>query len=249
MPHQPPASGGPQWGGGQWAPPGPPVPPLAGAPLGAPAPPAAGGPAPFRPPVVPKRSGPGRVLLVLAVVLSLVLCGITGAGSGWVTGTLTTNPELLSALPPTDADFPTADRRYLPGVKVGVVVEDWMKKANSYTCAPPDPPGRTLSEAKQRLECLAPGDLKWDLTVDIEFDDETHVRYVRADCEFKPGAKACSSLFATMADALLSGNAELRKQAFDWAEKNADTDNSTTIGGIRFSVKLEPHSIVAEPAI
>jgi len=199
---------------------------------------------------VPKRSsGPGKALLVLAVVVPLVLCGLVGAVSGGVTGTLTTSPEGPSGVPSIDADFPNADRRYLPGVKVAIVVEDWMKKANSYTCAPPEPPGRTLSEAKQRLECEAPGDLKYDLSVDIEFDDETHVRYVRADCDFKPGAKACSSLFATMADALLSENAELRKQAFDWAEKNADTDNVTAIGGIRFSVSLEPHSITAEPAI
>ncbi|MBB4958836.1 hypothetical protein [Micromonospora polyrhachis] len=217
----------------------------------APLPPPPGAPPGYgQPPMVPKRSsGPGKVLLVLAVVVSLGLCGLVGGGAGWVTGTMTTNPEELTALPSVDADFPTGDRRYLPGVKVATVVEDWMKKANSYNCSPPDEPSRTISEASQRLECMAPGDLKWDLTVDIEFDDETHVRYVRADCEFKPGSKACTSLFATMADALLRDNAELRKQAYEWAEKNAETDNVTAIGGIRFKVSLEPRSIVAEPAL
>ncbi|MGW0435152.1 hypothetical protein ACWDV4_21760 [Micromonospora sp. NPDC003197] len=207
------------------------------------------------PPAVPpsgrraRSSGPGKVLLVLAVVVSLVLSGLVGAVVGGVTGTLTTGPEGPSALPSTDASFPTVERRYLPGVKVSTVTEEWLKKANSYTCTPPDSGRRTISEAAKQLQCEPPGNLKYAMSVGIEFGDEAQVRYVRADCWLKPGSKVCVSLFATFADALMYGNTELRKQAYEWAEKNAETDNVTTIGGIRFTVRLEPRSIVAEPAL
>ncbi|MGW4502222.1 hypothetical protein ACWENR_26890 [Micromonospora sp. NPDC004336] len=196
-----------------------------------------------------RAAGPGRVALVLAVVVALLLCGLAGALAGGVAGTLSADPAGPTAPPSMDADFPSADRRYLPGVRVATIADGWLRKSNSYTCAPADRPARTVSEAAQRLECTAPGALKWDLTVDIEFDGETQVRYVRADCALKRGAKVCGSLFATMADALLSQDAELRRQAYEWAAKNAETDEVTTIGGIRFSVRLEPRSITAEPAL
>ncbi|MFG1777726.1 hypothetical protein ACGFIG_15005 [Micromonospora sp. NPDC049048] len=196
-----------------------------------------------------RSPGPGRIALVLAVVVSLVLCGLAGAVSGGAAGTLTTDPVGPSALPSTGADFPSADRRYLPGVKVATIAEDWLKKTNSYTCTPPERPSRTVSEAPQFQQCTAPGNLRWDLTVSIEFDDETHVRLIRADCAFKPGAKVCASLFATTADAVLAGNPELRQQAYDWAEKNAESDSVTTIGGVRFTIRLQPRSITAVPTL
>ncbi|NBE79570.1 hypothetical protein [Micromonospora rubida] len=224
MPHQPPTNADAQSAG---------TPPTAAPPPGGPG----------------RSPAPGKALLVLAVVAPLVLCGLVGVLSGGIVATSTTDPVGPSALPSTDADFPSVDRRYLPGVKVATVVEDWLKKTNSYTCTPPERPSRTLSEAPQRQGCTAPGNLRWKLSVDVEFDDETHVRHVRGDCVFKPGAKVCASLFATMADAVLSGNPELRKQAYEWAEKNAEADNVTTIGGVRFTIKLEPRSITAEPAL
>jgi hypothetical protein len=196
-----------------------------------------------------RPAGRARLPLVLAVVVPLLLCGGVGAVAGGVAATSTTDPVGPTAPPSADADFPSTERRYLPGVKAATVVREWMTKTNSYACDPPEKPTRTVSEAAQLQQCTAPGNLRGDLTVSVEFDDETRVRYVRADCAFKPGAKVCVSLFATMADALLSGNPELRQQAYDWAEKNAESDNVTTIGGIRFTVDLQPRSLTAEPAL
>jgi len=248
-----PAAAQPTAHGGQPGPfPAQPVPP-AGQPAGAPMPgsPPGAGAGGLRgwsaEPPVPARRRDSLVAPVIGIVLG---CGAVGALAGFVLAVVTApQPVGPSAPPAIPADFPNAEKRYLPGVTVSRIADDWMKKANSYTCKPHEVPATNVEEgrAPKELECSAPGDAKWDLYTSIEYDDEKHVRAVEAHCHYGPGSVACSSLFATMADAIFT-DPELRKRAATWAEKNADADNETVIGGVRFRSSLEnPHSLRAMP--
>jgi hypothetical protein len=98
------------------------------------------------------------------------------------------------------------------------------------------------------MECTAPGDQKNDVYVNIAYDAEDKVRLATAWCHYKPGANACKTLFGAFADAVLIPQQELRQQGYDWASKNADSDESTVIGGIRFEASLSPHTMDAMPA-
>lgn len=95
------------------------------------------------------------------------------------------------------------------------------------------------------MECHPTDGGRYDLYVEIEYDDETKIRQVKATCTFDPGANACKSLFATFAHTLLVEQPDLQEQGEQWAGDNADTDNVTTIGGIRFDISLSPHRIRA----
>jgi len=193
-----------------------------------------------------------RFVAVLVAIAALLVGGLAGAAAGAGAGVAGSKPHGPTAPPTFAADFPNARQRYLPGVTVSAIAQTWLKEGNSWTCEPDDSHAGPTSGAKQRLECTAPGDLKYDVGVDIEYDDETHLRAVDADCSpiLRPGNTYCRSLFANLGDALLAASQpDLRKQAQDWAGQNADSDNSTVIGGVRLSVKLTPHFIHATPAV
>jgi hypothetical protein len=198
----------------------------------------------FRPPAGPRRIP--TALMVLLPVLALVLGGLIGAGLGAGIAAATTHRHGPAGPPPLAADFPNASRQYLPGVTVSMISQDWLVKANKWTCGPAD--NKPAAGAKKEMECAAPGDQKYDLYVDIAYDAEDKVRLVTAWCNYGPGAHACETLFGTFADAVLIPQKELRKQGYDWASKNADSDESTTIGGVRFEASLSPHNMDAMPA-
>lgn len=211
------------------------------------------GPPPFSagspPGAAPRAKGPsrpGKAVAVLIVVGALALGACPGGIVGAVAGVTGVEPTGPTAPPSIAAEFPNGDQRYLPGVTVAALAEDWLKSNNSYTCAPAEKV--VLSGAKKRLECEGPGDMSSDVSVDIEYDDDTHVRHVRAVCRFDPGANYCKSLFSVLGFEIFRSKPDLQKQAQDWGAKNVDSDNVTTIGGITLVVSLSPHEIRAMPA-
>lgn len=259
------------WDGTAWRPvpqPGPGAPPSVPPPsftqppgAASPFPPPLGGPPPpFLPPsppaphlmppgVAPRAKAPrrpGKVVAVLIAVGALLLCACPGAIFGSVAGEIRIEPTGPTVPPAMAADFPGGDQRYLPGVTVTALAEDWLKKENSYTCAAAAK--AQTSGAKQRLECEGPGDLSTEVSVAIEYDDDTHVRYVEAVCRFDPGANYCKSLFSGVGYKVFEDKPELRQQAEDWGAKNVDSDNVTTIGGVMFAVSLSPNKFTAMPA-
>jgi hypothetical protein len=200
-------------------------------------------PAPAAP---PGRRRPTQVLVALAVMGGLIVGGALGAVCARLTATAVSEPTGPQAPPPIDADFPNEEQNFLPGVTVDLIAQRWLK-AKGYTCAVGGSYGN-VSGARHRMLCELPGSLSFSQEVLIEYDDDTHVRRATGRCELRPGASPCRTLFADLAYTLLHSDTALRDQARDWAGKNVDTDNSTTIGGVRFQVSLEPHTLVGEPA-
>jgi hypothetical protein len=207
-------------------------------------------------PVVPAPPPPGvqyrkptrippALVLAGASLLGALLGGGVGAAGASVSGG---HPHGPSAPPAFAEGFPNGSQRYLPGVTVSSISDDWLVKLNKWTCAPTDVSTPPQSGAKERMDCTASGDAKYDLEVDIEYDDGTHVRMVRARCEYGPGSKGCRSLFANLADAVLASQAGERRKAQDWGAKNTDADSSTVIGGVQLLASLDPHSLSCTPA-
>ncbi|WP_157549315.1 hypothetical protein [Nonomuraea candida] len=190
---------------------------------------------------------PGRrkgILLPLAgvVVAALVLGGVLGGGAGL----LTAEPRGGTAPLAFGDGFPDTGDQYLPGVTLSLIVDEWMKKANSYTCASKPGEPDTWSRAKRWMRCLPPGgdDNRY---VEIEYDAADQIRVLKATCRLGTREDACTTLFATMADAALVPQPELRKRAMDWAGKNAASERGTVIGGVRLQAALSPHSMRITP--
>ncbi|MEH1127807.1 hypothetical protein [Micromonospora sp. CPCC 206061] len=249
------------WDGTAWrsvpqpaaAPAPPPFPPPLAPPPMSPSPqfPPPSPPAPhlMPPGAAPRAKGrrrPGKVVAVLIAVSALLLGACPGGTAGVLAGYLWVEPTGPTTPPAMAADFPHGDQRYLPGVTVRALADDWLKKENSYTCAAAAK--AEASGAKQRLDCEGPGELSLEVSVHIEYDDDTHVRYVAAFCRFDPGANYCRSLFSGFGYKVFEDKPELRQQAQDWGAKNVDSDNVTTIGGVTLLVSLKPHHIRAMPA-
>jgi hypothetical protein len=182
------------------------------------------------------------VATIAALVLGLVAGGITGA----VAGSMTSEPKGPAAPPPMAAEFPNAGKRYLPGVTVSSVAKDLLEQANSWTCAA-DTESKRSSGAKQAMECSPRGEQKYDVYVNIEYDDQAQVRWMKASCHYDPGANYCKTLFAAVAGALLGSQPALRDQASKWGGQNVDSDSSAVIGGIYLEIKLSPHNMVVAP--
>jgi hypothetical protein len=188
----------------------------------------------------PARRYPIRTITIGALLIG----GLLGAGVGTGTGLAVPQPHGPSAPPAFGAGFPNGDQRFLPGVTVSLIATKWLERDNKWTCEENNKP---QFGAVHQLDCTAPGNQKYDVNVDIDYDDETHVRAVSASCSYRPGAEACRSLFANVANIVLYSQADLRKQGEDWASKNVDTDNDTVIGGVRLDAKLEPHYLHITP--
>lgn len=191
----------------------------------------------------PRRGVPAVLLVALTVLAGLLV----GGGGGALIASATTKPHGPSAPGRLPNDFPNNKQWYLPGVTVGLVADKWLKKINKWTCEPWTQ-NEPLSGAKSWLACTAPGSLKYDVGVDIEYDDKTHVRLVSADCHLGPGTQYCTALFANLAWAVLNSQPALKKKGQDWGAKNADADATTAIGGVQFTTQLEPHGITALPS-
>jgi hypothetical protein len=188
-------------------------------------------------------------VIALVATGALVAGGLVGGGVGAAAALASAEPHGPGAPPPV-AGLPNGNQRYLPGVKVSAISDGWLKQKNKWTCEPDDSKHSPASGAKNQLDCTAPGDSSYLFNVEIEYDDETHVRAVDADCApvIKPGNPYCTSTFGNLAELIVSfSHPDLQKQAQDWGNQNADSDNSTTIGGVRLTVTLDPHYLEATP--
>ncbi|GAB3138918.1 hypothetical protein [Microbispora hainanensis] len=204
---------------------------------------------PAGPPPGPYGQAPGTGGRGIGLVIGLVTAGLLlGGGVGAAAGLGSASPKGSARPPAFSADFPGGDRRYLPGVTVAMISDDWLKKSNKWKCAKKPDKDETSSGAAHRVECEPPDD-RGDMSVYIEYDKEDSVRQVAATCWLGLHTVACTSLFSTMADTLLIPRKSLRKQAAGWAKKNADSERSTTIGGVRLEFDLSPHGMTATPGI
>jgi hypothetical protein len=129
-----------------------------------------------------------------------------------------------------------------------MIADDWMKKANSWKCAsePGDPD--TWSRAEQTMRCEPSGD-DGDRYVDIEYDAPDKVKVVKGTCHLGLRTQACTTLFATMADAVFVSQPKSRRSAAAWAKKNADSEEHTIIGGVRLQADLQPHGLRITPEV
>lgn len=239
------------WDGTAWRPvqpsPGP-QPGPAGPPPGSVGPwPGPGGP-PYHlampGPQPPPRAKRGLLLpLVGTVIVALLL----GGGIGGVVGLLTTEVPGSPKPPAFAADFPGEEHQYLPDLTLAMVVDDWMKKSNSWRCEkePADP--NLWSRAKQVMECEPPDDDDRDMYVHIEYDTDDRIRVLDATCRLGTYHDVCRSLFGTMADIALSPQGELREKAESWARKNAGSEKATIMGGVRLQANLEPNGLRITP--
>jgi hypothetical protein len=225
------------------APPSVPPPPI----TGPPSVPPPRQPLPGMPPPPLPKPGPRRPPIAVAVLLmavALACGGLVGGGGGALTAAGSVQPDGPSTPPVLPSQFPRASDRYLPAVKVADIADRWLKKANKWACEDQNQSGeKTISGADHTLECTPTDDLKYDVSVRIEYDGEDQVRYVNANCSFKPGSRMCHTLFATLTDVLFLNRPELRKEAMAWGDKHADSDETTAIGGIRLSANLSPHEL------
>ncbi|WP_143737118.1 hypothetical protein [Microbispora sp. GKU 823] len=239
------------WDGAAWQPvqspsqaPAP-LPPGPGQPYAMPSQPGAPhNPGPYAPPAAPRPAGRGIGLVIGMVIAGLLL----GGGIGAAVGLGTTSPKGGTTPPAFSAGFPGGDRRYLPGVTVAMIAEDWLKKANKWRCVKDRDAKKVSSGAAQRIECEPPDD-RGDMSVDIEYDKEDKIREVEATCWLGLHTTACTSLFSSMADTVMIPQKSLRKKAADWAAKNADSERATSIGGIHLEGDLSPHGMRITPAI
>jgi hypothetical protein len=232
------------WDGTAWRPvdappPGPaPFQPPFG-PAARPGPPAAGFPPPGN--VTPRR--PSTAGFVLALV-----CTLVGGLVGGLAGTASTEPPGIDTPPPFAAEFPTGERRYLKGVTLDWVVEDWMKRANSWTCTEQNRGPDGLLAAERSTRCT-PADNRGEMYVTVGYDAADKVVSVQGTCSLGLKTKACTSLSAALVGRVLSPQGQqVRDQAFKWAEQNADSERTTIIGGVRLSASLDPHGMTATPA-
>ncbi|MDQ7908251.1 hypothetical protein RB614_27365 [Phytohabitans sp. ZYX-F-186] len=221
------------WDGAGWrpvaaAPPGPGFPPPGGA--------------------LPRR--PAKAGFVLALAGTLVAAALCGGLAGGIGGAASTEPPDSDTPPALAAEFPSGERQYMTGVTLDVVVEDWMKKSNSWTCAEKDADPDGYVQVKKMTECGLPDDEDRDTFVTVGYDAADKIKMVEATCRVGLKTNACTTLASTLADAVLSPQGdELRGQAGKWAKENVDSERATTIGGIRLTASLDPHRMTATPAV
>ncbi|MEU8172674.1 hypothetical protein AB0C14_07345 [Microbispora hainanensis] len=209
------------------------------------APPGHGASVPVPPgPDAPRRRGTAVFALVTAGVLiaAPALGGAAGAGVGLAI----TEPVTDDRAPSFPGRFPSEKQRHLPKVTVDMVAGNWLQAANAWRCArstAADP----VTGATMNTICR-PGDAS-RMSVSIWHDGPDKVFSVKARCDLGVGSKACTSLFAMMADTLLSPDRTLRAQAESWAKKNAAKAAVTSVGGVRLETALRPHTMEAVRAI
>ncbi|WP_169980418.1 hypothetical protein [Microbispora sp. H10836] len=209
-------------------------------------PPDAGAPTPTG--VAPQGRRRGTAAFVLVTVGTMIAALALGGVTGAAVGLATTEPVTDASAPSFPGRFPTAKQRYLPKVTVDMVAVNWLQAANSWTCAKsaaPDP----LTGARMGMICRPSDAARLHMSVFIWYDGPDKVMSVMADCKLGVRAKACTSLFAKMADTLLSPDRTLRAKAETWAGENADRAAVTAIGGIRLQTSPRPHRMEAVPAI
>jgi hypothetical protein len=190
-------------------------------------------------PDVPRRRR--RSAMLVAVVAVVLMAGGAGAAIGAIAGT---GPKGPTETPAIDAHFPHASQRYMRGVTVSSVAEDWLAQ-KEWTC---EVRSRFNSRSPRRAECSPRGDTASDLEVTITYDSEKRVREVDLMCAYGPGNPTCRDLFTELAGTLLARDEKLRKQAVQWTGENVDNDASTVIGAVRLVATLAPHTLDCTPA-
>lgn len=206
----------------------------------------AGPPGPGVPP--PGGTPPARSGFLPALIGTLVAAALLGGIIGWTVGTTTTEPPGNDTPPELAAEFPSGDRQCLPGVTLDLVVDDWLKKANSWQCTDePADPDNYLG-VKRVTECSPDEDR--EMLVRVEYDAEDKIKLVESTCRRSLKTTACTTLAAALAQTVLSPQGKkLRDQAEKWARENADSERGTVIGGVRLQANLQSgHEMAATPA-
>ncbi len=201
-----------------------------------------GPPRPTAPSSPPRRRG-FLPLAVGAVVVALLCGGAVGAGAGL----LTSEPDGSATVPPFPAAFPHGDQQFLAGVTVPLVVDDWLKHTNKWTCEAMDQ--REIDDRRADVQMCRPPRDGGDLHVIIVYEAADKVREIEATCWEDIGAKACKVLFSTMADTVFVPQRGLREQASEWSVDNEGAERSTVIGEIRLETRLDPNALRITPAV
>ncbi|WP_147942364.1 MULTISPECIES: hypothetical protein [Microbispora] len=198
------------------------------------------------PPDAPRRRGTAVFALVTAGVLIAALA--LGGAAGAAVGLATTEPVTDDRAPSFPGSFPSEKQRYLPKVTFGMLAVDWLQGAGSWTCATSTAADPVTGATKNTI--CRPGDAsRLHMSVSIWYDAPDKVLSVKARCDLGVGSKACTNLFAMMADTLLSPDRTLRARAASWAKKNAAKAAVTSVGGVRLETALRPHTMEAVRAI
>jgi hypothetical protein len=185
--------------------------------------------------MTPRQGGPPAALpIALAALVALVLGAIAGAGIQRASEGRTSPPS--ASLP---AGFPGGDSRYLEGVGVAELRQRLQKVG--YQCETASPPQE--GGATRRLHCA---DARHLTFVDIDSDDDSHVRQLQSTCHAPPLAPAdfCKNLSTSTAGAAFPAQSELVAQARTWATENWKSDSRTTIAGVTLVAALEPGSMM-----
>jgi hypothetical protein len=193
---------------------------------------------------------PSKAGFVLALVGTMGAAALFGGLVGGVAGATSTEPPGSDTPPQLAAEFPTGERQYMTEVTLDVVVEDWMKKVNSWKCSEKDGDPDAYVQTKKVTECSSPDDEDRDMFVTVGYDAPDKIKVVEATCRVGLKTNVCTTLASALADAVLSpqGN-QLRDQAAKWATANVDSERATTVGGIRLTASLQPHRMTATPAV
>lgn len=189
-------------------------------------------------PVKQARRGRRWLAWAIASALAIPLGGYGGMWLGRTWGAIANGPTDVQTVA---ADFPNVADRYLRGVTVASVAQDWLMDKKSWKCEATNASNSSVSEARKRTGCAPSGKTSNDLRVTIMYDDEKRVRSVNLRCDYGPGDKTCQQLFTDLAGVVMASDERLRKQAVDWTRANIDSDESIVIGTTKLAATLSPH--------
>ncbi len=189
-----------------------------------------------------RRSARSWGLLAGVTLAGLLL----GAFLGTRVAALTISPPTVpTAPPPIGASFPVDADRYLPGVTVGLIAQEWLVKTNGWQCTTESKIDR-LDLGSRFTSCYHPDDVQ--LHVYFFHDQDTQVRTIEAVCRHPVGTPLCQQLFQSIAVLCLKSQQNLRTPAEDWIRQNTDRDATTVIGTLRLFTNLDRHVLTIVPA-
>jgi hypothetical protein len=173
---------------------------------------------------------------VVLLVVGLVAL-VAGQAVGATTANRVTIPADVSGPPQIPEDFPDERQRYLAGVTVPQVTEDWLGRDGLWTCedGPVDP-----LDAAHEVHCTpSDEDVSWAFRVVVSYDGEDQVSALSAQCGLGPETKACSRHFRNLCDVVFSDDPGTAKKAKKWIRENMESDRPAVFGDVHISMPLE----------
>jgi hypothetical protein len=173
---------------------------------------------------------------------------IAGQAVGATVAKRTTIPVDVSGPPRIPEGFPDQGQRYLAGVTVPQVTEDWLGREGLWTCE--DGPVAPM-DAAHEVQCTpSDEDVSWAFRVIVSYDGEDQVTTMSAQCDLGPDAKPCSQLFRNLSDVVFSDDPGTAKKAKKWVRENMDADRPAIFGNVHIWMPLEGQtaSIYIRPA-